>query len=148
MPSTHSALHYHIVFSTKNREPWFRPSVRERVHRYLGGIIKTMDGHPHCVGGIGDHIHLLISLKPGHRLSDVMRELKADSSGWIKSELTLAGFAWQEGYGAFTLGSPDLEKVRSYVLNQEEHHRNHSFQDEYRTMLKRGMVEFEERYLW
>lgn len=77
-----------------------------------------------------------------------MRELKADSSGWIKSELTLAGFAWQEGYGAFTLGSPDLEKVRSYVLNQEEHHRNHSFQDEYRTMLKRGMVEFEERYLW
>ena len=148
MPSTHSSLHYHLVFSTKHRESWFAPSVRPRLRAYLGGIVKGQDGHPHAVGGTGDHMHLLVGLPPTHRLSDFLRELKAESSAWIRTEFDLAGFAWQEGYGAFTLGAPDLDAASRYVLDQENHHRNRSFQDEYVAMLRRGLVEFDERYLW
>lgn len=89
-----------------------------------------------------------MGLKATHTLANVMRELKAESSKWVKSELSLKGFAWQEGYGAFTVSAPDLERVQSYVLNQEEHHRTQSFQEEYRSMLQRGIVEFDEAYLW
>lgn len=148
MPSTHTSLHYHVVFSTKSREPWFNDSNMERVHAYLGGIIREMDGVPHAVGGVADHVHLLIGLKADHTLSVVMRELKSDSSRWIKTELKLNGFAWQEGYGAFTVGATDLETVRSYVLNQREHHRTKSFQEEYVSMLKRGLVEYDGKFLW
>ena len=148
MPSTHLSLHYHVVFSTKNREPWFSPSVRTKVHAYLGGAIKGQGGIAHATGGVGDHVHLLMGLKATHTLANVMRELKAESSKWIKSEFEFAGFAWQEGYGAFTVGAPDLEQVRSYVLNQAEHHRAKSFQAEYVGMLKRGLVEYDEAFLW
>jgi len=148
MPSTHLSLHYHLVFSTKNREPWLAPSVRNRVHEYLGGIIRNLNGIAHAVGGTGDHIHVAAGLKATHCLADVMRELKSESSRWIHEELRLAGFAWQEGYGAFTFGASDLEKVRHYVLNQEEHHRVKTFQEEYVEMLKRGLVEYDDAYLW
>jgi putative transposase len=107
-----------------------------------------MGGHPHAVGGVADHVHVLAGLKPTHCLSDVMREMKSESSRWVHEEMRLAGFAWQEGYGAFTVGAPDLEKARSYVLNQAEHHRTKSFQEEYVEMLKRGLVEYTEKYLW
>ena len=128
MPSTHTSLYYHAVFSTKNREPWLPPSIRRNVHEYLGGIIRGMDGVALATGGVGDHVHVLMGLKATHTLANVMRELKADSSRWIKSDLELKGFSWQEGYGAFTVGAPELEKVREYVLSQEAHHRTASFQ--------------------
>ena len=148
MPSTHTSLHYHIVFSTKNREPWFSAEFLPKLHAYLGGIIRNMDGHPHAVGGVADHVHVLTGLKPSHRLSDVMRELKADSSRWIKDELKRTAFAWQDGYGAFTVNAPGLEAARHYVLHQEEHHRKQTFQEEYLEFLKRGLVEYDERFLW
>jgi putative transposase len=148
MPLTHLSLHFHLVFSTKNREPWFPPSIRPRVHKYLGGVIRAMDGIANAVGGIGDHVHLAVGLRATHRLSDVMRELKSESSRWIHVELRLPGFAWQEGYGAFTFGAGDLEPVRHYVFNQEEHHRKRTFQEEYVAMLKRGQVEYDDAYLW
>lgn len=148
MPSTHSSLHYHLVFSTKNREAWFSGEFLPKLHAYLGGIIRNMDGHPHAVGGVADHVHLLVGLKPSHCLADVMRELKADSSKWVKSESKRSAFAWQSGYGAFTVNAPGLEAARQYVLNQEEHHRRRTFQEEYREFLERGLVEFDERYLW
>jgi putative transposase len=148
MPSTHLSLHYHLVFSTKNREPWMTPTHRERIHAYLGGVIKNMDGIAHAVGGVSDHIHVLAGLRATHCLADVMRELKSDSSSWVHRELKLPGFAWQDGYGAFTVSASHLEPARAYVLNQEEHHSTKSFQEEYVAMLKRGMVEYEERYLW
>ncbi len=107
-----------------------------------------MDAHSHISGGVGDHVHLLFGLKSSHCLADVMRELKAVSSGWIKDQLKRSTFAWQEGYGAFTVGAPDLDVVREYVRNQEAHHQKQSFQDEYVAMLKRGLVEFDDRYLW
>ena len=148
MPSTHLSLHYHLVFSTKNREPWLSPTDRKRVHEYIGGILRNMDGNAHAVGGTADHIHIAAGLRATHCLSDVMRAVKSESSRWIHEELRLAGFAWQEGYGAFTFAAPDLEAVRAYVLNQEEHHRVKTFQEEYVAMLKRGMVAYEERFLW
>jgi putative transposase len=146
MASTHLSLHYHLVFSTKNREPWLSPTHRQRVHEYIGGILRNMDGVAHAVGGTGDHIHIAAGLRATHCLADVMREVKSESSRWIHEELRLAGFAWQEGYGAFTFAALGLEAVRSYVLNQEEHHRVKTFQEEYVTMLKRGMVAYEERF--
>jgi len=148
MASTHLSLHYHLVFSTKNRESRFPADQRERLHRYLGGIIRGMDGVPHAVGGMADHVHVFAGLRATHRLSDVMRELKADSSAWIHSEMGLAGFQWQEGYGAFTISAGHIEKVRAYVLNQEEHHRTTTFQEEYVRLLRKGLVEYDGRYLW
>ena len=148
MPSTHLSLHYHLVFSTKNREAWFSMEQRKRVHRYLGGILRGMDGVAHAVGGTTDHVHIFAGLRATHSLADVMREVKSDSSSWIHRELGLPGFHWQEGYGGFTISASHIEKVRAYVLGQEEHHRTASFQEEYIRLLKKGLVEYEDRFLW
>ncbi|MEQ1749629.1 MAG: IS200/IS605 family transposase [Prosthecobacter sp.] len=148
MPSTHTSLHYHLVWSTKNREEWFPAEMRSRIHEYLGGCLRTEGGFCHAVGGVGDHVHVLAGLKPTHSLADVMQRLKSVSSRWIHEELRMPGFAWQEGYGAFTVGARDLERARAYVLNQEERHRTHSYQVEYVEMLKIGLIEYDERYLW
>ena len=148
MPSTHVSLHYHLVFSTKNRDPWINPMYRERIHEYLGGTVRGLGGMSHAVGGMADHVHVFAGLRATHCLADVMRELKSESSAWIHNECKLAGFAWQEGYGAFTVSASHLDEVRNYVLRQEQHHRKKSFQEEYVAMLQRGMVEYNEAYLW
>ncbi len=148
MPSTHLSLHYHLVFSTKNREPWMAPEQRDRIHEYIGGTIRGLKGIAHAVGGVSDHVHVFVGLRATHCLADVMREIKSESSGWIHKELRLPGFAWQEGYGAFTVGASQLEPVRNYVLNQEKHHQTKSFQEEYVSMLEQGLVAYNEDYLW
>ncbi|MDP9191358.1 MAG: IS200/IS605 family transposase [Acidobacteriota bacterium] len=148
MPSTHASLHYHLVFSTKERFPSITPEVRERVHAYLGGVIRGLGGVGLEVGGIADHVHLLVGLKPTHCVSDVMRNLKADSSRWMHDELRMSKFEWQEGYGAFTVSASNVPAVREYVRNQERHHEKRSFQDEYREFLAKHEIEFDERYLW
>lgn len=107
-----------------------------------------MSGIAHAVGGMGDHIHIAAGLRATHCVADVVREIKGESSRWIHEELRLARFSWQEGYGPFTFAAPDLQAVRAYVLNQEEHHRVKTFQEEYVAMLQRAMVEHDERYLW
>jgi len=148
MASTHLSLHYHVVFSTKNRERWITEPHRARAHEYLGGIIKNMGGVAHAVGGVDDHVHVFAGLRATHCLANLMRELKADSSAWIHKELGLRAFAWQEGYGAFTVSASLIQAVRRYVINQPAHHAKVSFQDEYVRMLKRGLVEYDDRYLW
>lgn len=148
MPSTHASLHYHLVFSTKHREPWLSPESRSRVHEYLGGTMRGMGGVAHAIGGTGDHVHVLAGLKATHCLAEVMRELKSESSGWVRRELGWPGFAWQEGYGAFTLAASGIESARAYVLGQEERHRTLTFQEEYLEFLERGMVEFDAKWLW
>ncbi len=105
MSSTHLSLHYHIVFGTKNHEPMIQPAWRAKLHVYLGGIIRTAGGVPESIDGVSDHVHLLIGLRATHRLADVLRELKAVSSGWVHDEIGMRGFAWQEGYGAFTVSA-------------------------------------------
>lgn len=148
MPSTHTSLHYHLVFSTKDRVSSIRPDIRDRVHAYLGGVIRGIGGAPLEVGGIADHVHLVIGLKPTHLLADVMRVLKSDSSKWIHAELGIRDFAWQEGYAAFTVSKSAIEAVREYVRNQEEHHRKRTFQEEYVEFLRKMGIDYDERYLW
>ena len=148
MPSTHVSLHYHLIFSTKDRRSFISPGIRPRLHAYLGGIVRTLAGTALEIGGPDDHVHLLVGLKATHVLADVMRVLKAESSKWVHGELGLSTFARQEGYGAFTASRSDVSTVRGYVQEQEEHHRTRSFQDEYRQLLLKHEIEFDERYLW
>jgi REP element-mobilizing transposase RayT len=147
MPSTHLSLHYHLIFGTKNREPWIAPAWRDRLHAYLGGVIREMDGVAQSVGGMGDHVHLLVGLKSTHRLADVLRDAKRASSEWVHLNLPLPGFAWQEGYGAFTVSASNREEVASYIAHQEEHHRKRTFREEYVEFLRKSGVDFEDRFL-
>jgi len=148
MPSTHLSLHYHIVFSTTERRAWIEPAWKDRLHAFLGGAVRTAGGVAESVGGTNDHVHLLVGLKATHRLADVLRDIKAASSNWVHQELGRPIFSWQDGYGAFTV-SPSLRMtVRRYIENQEEHHRRKTFQEEYRALLERSAVTFDERYLW
>jgi len=148
MPSTHLSLHYHLVFSTTERRAWIEPAWKDRLHAFLGGAVRTAGGVAESVGGTNDHVHLLIGLKATHRLADVLRDIKAASSNWVHQELGRPIFSWQDGYGAFTV-SPSLRMtVRRYIENQEEHHRRKTFQEEYRALLERSGITFDERYLW
>jgi putative transposase len=147
MASTHTSLHYHLVFSTKNRMAWLTDPIRERLHAFLGGCLRTHGGVALEIGGVDDHVHALAGLKPTHRLSDVLRDIKQASSAWLH-ELGLRDFAWQEGYGAFTVSPSAIQRVRSYIQNQEIHHEKQSFADEYRALLEKHGISFDERYLW
>ncbi len=148
MPSTHLALHYHVIFSTKDREPVIAAPWRERLHAYLGGVVRNVEGIPETIGGVHDHVHLLIGLRATHCLADVVRDVKAVSSRWVHEEIGMRNFAWQEGYGAFTVSPSQREAVRHYIERQEEHHRHRTFQEEYLEFLQRCGVEYDERFLW
>lgn len=148
MPSTHLSLHYHLVFSTKERRAVIADDWRARLHGFLGGATRTVAGVPEAVGGTSDHVHLLIGLRATHRLADVLREIKHSSSQWVHEEIGVKDFAWQEGYGAFTVSASSLDAVRRYIANQAEHHRRKTFQDEYVEFLKQSGVEFEDGFLW
>jgi REP element-mobilizing transposase RayT len=148
MPSTHLSLHYHLVFSTKNRVPNIVETCRGRLHAYLGGVVRNVEGVPEAIGGVEDHVHLLIGLRATARLADVVRDVKAVSSRWVHEETGDRGFSWQEGYGAFTVSASQRDMVREYIARQEEHHRKRTFQEEYVELLKRSGVEYDDRYLW
>ena len=148
MSSTHSNLYVHIVFSTRMREPWLRSEWREPVHAYLGGILKSLDTIPLSIGGVTDHVHILMRLRPTHRLSEIVRQVKRGSSSWIHDHFRRSAFAWQKGYGAFSVSHRDVSMIRRYIERQEEHHRNKTFQDEYREFLAEQEVDFDERFLW
>jgi putative transposase len=147
MPSTYLSLHYHLVFGTKNREPFILPEWRSRLYEYLGGTISGLGAFPQGVGGVADHVHLLVGLKATHCLADVSRELKKASSAWIHQEIGLPLFAWQEGYAAFTVSAPARKAVQKYIANQEKHHRTRSFREELTTMLDNAGIEYDPKYL-
>jgi putative transposase len=146
--STHLSLHYHVVFSTKDRVPLIAAAWRERLHAYLGGVVRHVHGVPEAIGGMADHVHLLIGLRATACLADVVRDLKAISSRWVHEERGERHFAWQEGYGAFTVSASQRDAVRAYIARQEEHHQKRTFQEEYLELLKRCGVEYDERFLW
>ena len=148
MPQTHLSLHYHLVFHTKGNRPTVHKDWRKRLHEFLGGCIKTAGGIPIAIGGTEDHVHLFIGLKATHRLADVVKDIKVASAKWVHTEIMDSKFAWQNGYGAFTVSTSLLERVREYVLNQENHHKKRSAMDEYVELLKLSGVEYDERYLW
>ncbi len=147
MSSTYLSLHYHIVFGTKNRESFLAPQWRSRLHEYLGGTIAGLGGFPQEVGGVDDHVHLLVGLKAPHCLADVVRELKKASSFWVHEQIGVPTFAWQIGYAAFTVSANTREAVQRYIANQEEHHRTKSFREELIEMLERAGIVYDPKYI-
>ncbi len=140
----------HLVFSTKDRRPFLRDKpLREELHAYLGGILTNLDCQPIIVGGVGDHVHLLFGFSRTETLADVVKELKRSSSTWLKHKApNLSEFSWQNGYGAFSIGASQIDAACAYIAGQEKHHHKVSFQDEFRGLLRRYRIEFDERYLW
>jgi putative transposase len=149
MAQTLTRLLLHVVFSTKNRQPFITPEISTELHKYLSGIARNHDSPALAVGGVADHLHLLISLSKNIACADLLMHLKRDSSKWIKTKgPEFAAFAWQEGYGAFTIGESQIEALRRYIATQETHHRGRSFQDEFRDLLAKYRVEYDESLVW
>ena len=146
MPSTFLSLHYHVVFATKDRRPLIAPTSRARLHDYLGGTVNGLGGIIETVGGVADHVHLLVGLKATHCVADFMRELKKASSTWARENFE-PEFAWQDGYAAFTVSASVREKVRQYIQDQEQHHAKRDYVSELREMLEKHGVAHDERYL-
>ena len=147
MASTYLSLYYHLVFGTKNREPTIEAAWRPRLHEYLAGTVRGLGGVSMEIGGMADHVHLLVSLRATHSLSDVVRELKKASSIWVHDEIGVEAFAWQEGYAAFTISATSCKPIQEYIRAQEEHHRRRSFREEVQQMLLKAGVAFDSRYL-
>jgi putative transposase len=147
MPNTYTSLHYHVFFSTKNRDLWINKEWRDRFWEYLGGTIAGLGGHPHQIGGVADHVHLALGLKPTHCVSKVLQELKKASSAWVHRELELPGFAWQDGYTALTVSASVLPKLVDYVATQEQHHLRKTFREEMEEFLRKAGVKFDPKYL-
>ncbi|MCX6873424.1 MAG: IS200/IS605 family transposase [Verrucomicrobia bacterium] len=150
MSQSLSAVYLHLVFSTKDRHPFLRdPALRAETHAYLGGISKQLDCVPIIIGGVDDHVHILAHHARTITQADWVKELKRVSSLWIKQrDPSLRDFAWQSGYGIFSVSASNLETVERYIANQEEHHRKTTFQDEYRAFLKRHSIPWDEKYVW
>jgi len=150
MPQSLAQIYLHIVFSTKDRHPFLRdPKIREAAHAYLGGICNNLDCPVLRVGGSEDHVHILCRFGRTITVADLVKELKRESSKWLKAKSPeLSDFFWQNGYGAFSVSPTHVEMLRKYIANQEEHHRNESFQDEYRRLLRKYGLEWDERYVW
>ena len=140
-------LTYHIVFATWYRKPVIVEPIRERLYEYMGGIVRAKHGVSVEIGGVTDHVHVLARLSPALALSDVVRDLKASSSKWLK-EQTRAWFAWQKGFGAFTVSYSNIESVAEYIKGQEEHHRRLTFQEEYVAFLRRHGIEYRLEHLF
>ena len=149
MANTYTSLHYHVLFSTKNREPWIIPEIEARVWRFIGGIARKHKMTALQVGGVEDHIHALVTAPPTIAPCQIAQYLKGGSSEWIHQEFSfLEKFSWQDGYGAFTVSNSNIPAVMKYIQNQREHHRRKTFQEEYLEILRANGIEYDERYLW
>jgi len=148
MASTFTNLLFHIVFSTKDRTPSIHEELRERLYEYMGGIIRGERGTLLEIGGVPDHLHLLVKLKSDMAVAEMVRLIKSNSSKWVNESTNPTGrFEWQTGYGAFSVSESQAKKVRQYIQTQESHHAKVSFRDELITLLKKHGIEYDERYL-
>ena len=150
MPQSLSAVYIHLVFSTKDRRPFLR-NVRQRtaLHAYMGGVSKTLDCPPILVGGVEDHVHMLCRFGRTITQADWVKEIKRVSNLWLQQQSRdYADFEWQGGYADFSVSKSNLEQVKKYIEEQEEHHKKMSFQDELRALLKKHELEWDERYVW
>ena len=148
MPQSFASLHAHIVFSTKHREPRLNLDLHPRLFEYIGGILRNDSCCLIAAGGMPDHVHLLVSLGRGNSIADTVRLIKSNSSSWIHDTLGRPDVGWQVGYGAFSVSYSNLDQVRAYLADQENHHRQMTFQDEFRSLLSRHGLEWDERYIW
>ena len=149
MANTYTQLYVHVVFSVKVRSGQISTDWKEELYKYIGGIIKYRKQKLMVIGGMNDHIHLLIGFNPACTLSDLIRDIKSNSSKWINEKrLAMGRFEWQSGYGAFTIGQSQVGKVLKYILNQEEHHRKKTFREEYIEFLKAYQVDYNPDYVF
>ena len=146
MGSTFYSLHYHVVFATKERRPLIRPEWRERLHQYMGGTLRGLGVVPETLGGVGDHVHLLMSVRTTDAPADLVRELKKASSVWA-AENHDPLFSWQEGYSIFSVSWTHCGVLRNYIAHQEQHHHRLPFVDELKRMLAKNGVSYDPTYL-
>jgi putative transposase len=137
----------HMIFSTKARQTPITPEIRTDLFAYLGGIIREMHGTALIINGTGDHVHMLIRIRPAQSAAEVARVVKTNSSRWVREKWN-ACFAWQTGYGAFSVSESNVAAVSRYIATQEEHHKKLTFQQEYVAFLKRNKIAYDERYIW
>lgn len=149
MPGTFSQIYIQIVFAVKGRQNFLLPSFEQEVYKYMAGIIKGKDQKPLAINGMPDHIHILVGLKPVMRISDIVREIKNNSTNFINGKSWLKQkFSWQEGYGVFSYSQSNFSNVIDYIKNQKKHHEKFSFKREYLSLLKKFEIAFEEKYLF
>jgi len=149
MSQSLASILIHIIFSTKMRRPLIQNDVIKDLHSYMAGISRAYKGHVHEIGGIEDHVHILLSLPRTVTLSHLIEEIKKSSSVWIKTKGKFYNdFAWQSGYGAFSIGQSNFDAVRMYIQNQKEHHKKMTFQDELRAFLNKYKIAYDEKHLW
>jgi REP element-mobilizing transposase RayT len=149
MPQSLASLHCHLIFSTKNREPWLSADLQPRLFEHVGGIVRAEDGRLVAAGGMPDHVHWLVSVGKQIAVAELVRIIKANSSKWIhETQPNLRGFSWQGGYGAFAVSYSQIESVRAYLDHQAEHHRTVTFREGFLRFLERHGLAYDERYLW
>jgi REP-associated tyrosine transposase len=149
MPQSLSKVLLHIIFSTKNRQPWLDSNVRPRMDAYVATICRNLGAEFVCVGGVTDHVHIVTTLPRTVSQANLVEQIKKVSSKWIKAlDARYRGFFWLRGYGAFSVSPSQLKAVLEYVQAQQEHHRTRSFQEEYRELLRQHGIDFDERYVW
>ncbi len=148
MPQSFGSLHCHLVFSTKQRRAQITAQLQPRLFEYVGGILRNQGCPLIAAGGMPDHVHLLVSMSRTMAVAEVLRIVKTNSSAWMHDEIGMPEFQWQEGYGAFAVSYSGIDAVKEYIANQTEHHRVRTFQDEFRELLRRHHLEWDERYVW
>lgn len=151
MPQSLAKVIVHLVYSTKNRTPWLQdPAVRAELFAYKATILKNnVDSPAILIGGVADHVHILSLLSRKFAIKDVVEEAKTETSKWLKKKSpSLAEFHWQSGYGIFSVSESNVEQVKNYIANQEQHHQQMSFEDDFRKLCERHGVAIDERYAW
>jgi len=148
MSRTFTNLLTHLIFSTKDREAVIVPEIKSELFAYLGGLTRELKGKAYGINGLTDHVHLLISLPPVVSISEALRFIKSNSSGWVHDKWPRRSFAWQLGYGAFSVSKSNAPEVLMYIGNQEAHHRKRTFKDEFVDLLRKHEIEYDERYIW
>ena len=149
MAGAFTKVYYHLVFSTKDRAKLIDEDIKTELYSYLYGIFKNENGYVLAIGGMSDHIHLLCSIPPKNSISDMIKKIKVASSKWLKERGGLyQKFQWQPGYGLFTVSHSQVDVVSKYIKNQKKHHENFSYKDEFRLLLKKHNIEFDEKFIW
>ena len=147
MSHTSGNILLHLIFSTQGRRPLIKREFRPDLFAYLGGIIREMQATALIINGTADHVHMLLRIRPAQSAAEIVRVVKANSSKWVRAKWS-SNFAWQTGYGVFSVSESNVTAVKKYIAGQEVHHKKHSFQEEFLAFLKKNHVEYDERYIW
>ena len=149
MPQSLSSVLVHLIFATKNREPFITAEIEPELHAYLATVLRECGSPALLINGTTDHVHILFALSRRMALADLVEEVKKRSSKWIKTKGSgFRNFQWQAGYGAFSVGQSNVDALKKYIAGQKEHHRRRTFQDEFRTFVEKYEVEYDERFVW